>query len=371
MNTNSINWRWSRKAKLLVISALLLLQNFLVMSEIYAEATSSVYIVYTGDKIYQNPETTKKHHFKMLSSLLGSYKHGFSGFAARLTKSQAEEIEKFPEVVSVIPNRIHKLHTTRSWDFIGIHHSSLKASFTENNLGEGTIIGVIDTGIWPESKSFNDEAMGQIPSRWKGVCEVGEQFNTTNCNKKIIGARWFMKGITDHNKNLIHGNGTREFLSARDAIGHGTHTASTAAGYYVENANYRGLAYGLARGGAPLAHLAIYKACWDNSVGGCADADILKAFDKAIHDGVDVLTVSLGVDIPLFSYVDQRDTIAIGSFHATAKGITVICSAGNSGPISQTIANTAPWIVTVAATTIDRAFQAAITLGNNKTVWVR
>ncbi|XP_019464295.1 PREDICTED: subtilisin-like protease SBT3.9 isoform X1 [Lupinus angustifolius] len=380
MNTNSINWRWPRKAKLLVTSALLLLQNFLVISEIYAEETSSVYIVYTGDKIYQNPETAKKYHLKMLSSLLGSkeaaknsilysYKHGFSGFAARLTKSQAEEIEKFPEVVSVIRNRIHKLHTTRSWDFIGIHHSSSKTSYTENNLGEGTIIGVIDTGIWPESRSFNDEAMGQIPSRWKGVCEVGEQFNTTNCNKKIIGARWFMKGITDHNKNLIHGNGTKEFLSARDAIGHGTHTASTAAGYYVENANYRGLAYGLARGGAPLAHLAIYKACWDNSVGGCADADILKAFDKAIHDGVDVLTVSLGVNIPLFSYVDQRDTIAIGSFHATAKGITVVCSAGNSGPISQTIANTAPWIVTVAATTIDRAFQAAITLGNNNTVW--
>jgi hypothetical protein len=90
----------------------------------------------------------------------------------------------------------------------------------------------------------------------------------------------------------------------------------------------------------------------------------------AIHDGVDVLTVSLGITIPLFSYVDQRDTIAIGSFHATSKGITVVCSAGNSGPTSQTITNTAPWLVTVAATTIDRAFPTAITLGNNLTLWV-
>ncbi|KAL2647554.1 hypothetical protein AAZV13_05G125100 [Glycine max] len=376
MDTNSRNWRWARKAQLLIASALLLLQDSLVNS---AEA-SSVHIVYMGDKIYQNPQTTKMYHHKMLSSLLGSkeaaknsilysYKHGFSGFAARLTKYQAEAIAKFPGVVSVIPNGIHKLHTTRSWDFMGVHHSTSKIAFSDSNLGEGTIIGVIDTGIWPESPSFNDEAMGQIPSRWKGICQGGKHFNSTNCNKKIIGARWFMKGISDQTKKLLQGNNSDEYLSARDAIGHGTHTASTAAGYFVGNANYRGLASGLARGGAPLAHLAIYKACWDFPIGDCTDADILKAFDKAIHDGVDVLTVSLGFAIPLFSYVDQRDSLAIGSFHATSKGITVVCSAGNSGPVSQTVTNTAPWIITVGATTIDRAFPAAITLGNNRTVW--
>lgn len=211
--------------------------------------------------------------------------------------------------------------------------------------------------------------MGPIPSRWKGICQVGELFNSTNCNKKIIGARWFIKGITNQTKKLIHSNGTNEFLSARDSDGHGTHTASTAAGYYVGKANYRGLASGLARGGAPLAHLAIYKACWGISVG-CTAADILKAFDKAIHDGVDVLSLSLGISIPLYSYVDRRDSISVGSFHANAKGITVVCSAGNDGPVSQTITNTAPWIITVAATTIDRAFPTAITLGNNRTVWV-
>ncbi|XLR19504.1 hypothetical protein S83_047416, partial [Arachis hypogaea] len=103
-------------------------------------------ILYTwGDKIYDNPDTTKKVHHKILSSLLGSYKYGFSGFAARLTKSQAEEAAKFPGVVSVIPNQIHKLHTTRSWDFLGIHHSSSNTVSNEINLGEGTIIGVIDT----------------------------------------------------------------------------------------------------------------------------------------------------------------------------------------------------------------------------------
>ncbi|KAH9774825.1 subtilisin-like protease SBT3.6 [Citrus sinensis] len=180
--------------------------------------------------------------------------------------------------------------------------------------------------------------MGQapVPPHWKGICQKGEKFNSSNCNRK-------------------------------DAVGHGTHTASTAAGYFVEKANYRGLAAGLARGGAPLAHLAIYKACWDI---GCTDADVLKAFDKAIHDGVDVLSVSIGNEIPLFSYIDQRDSIAIGSFHAIAKGITVVSSAGNDGPVAQTIVNTAPWIITVGATTIDRAFPTAITLGNHQVLWV-
>lgn len=176
--------------------------------------------------------------------------------------------------------------------------------------------------------------------------------------------------MRDEIKMPINETGTIEFLSPRDVIGHGTHTASTAAGYFVQKANYRGLAAGLARGGAPLAHLAIYKACWSIGNGGCSDADLLKAFDKAIHDGVDILSLSVGDDIPLFSYVDQRDSIAIGSFHATAKGISVVCSGGNDGPISQTISNTAPWLITVAATTIDRAFPTAITLGNNRTIWV-
>ncbi|XP_059442359.1 subtilisin-like protease SBT3.9 [Corylus avellana] len=380
MDTNSRNWKWARKNHLLAVVSLFLLQNHLHVSVMFVEAKSSVHIVYMGQKKHDDPETTKKSHHKMLSNFLGSkeaakssilysYRHGFSGFAARFTESQAEAIADFPGVVQVIPNRIHKLHTTRSWDFIGINQHSSTNLLRKSNMGEGTIIGVIDSGVWPESECFNDEAMGPVPSRWKGICQQGERFNSTNCNKKLIGARWFVKGVRDELKMPINETGTIEFLSPRDLIGHGTHTASTAGGYFVEKANYRGLAAGLARGGAPLAHLAIYKACWSIANGGCSDADLLKAFDKAIHDGVDIISLSVGNDIPLFSYVDQRDTIAIGSFHAIAKGISVVCSAGNNGPISQTISNTAPWLITVAATTIDRAFPTAITLGNNRTIW--
>lgn len=153
-----------------------------------------------------------------------------------------------------------------------------------------------------------------------------------------------------------------EFLSPRDAAGHGTHTSSTAAGASIEGASFAELAKGLARGGAPLARIAAYKVCW--SFGGCSSADILAAFDDAISDGVDLISVSLGSLPPLSSYVE--DPVAIGSFHAVTKGIPVVCSAGNIGPSPETVVNTAPWVITVAATTIDRAFPSVITLGSNQ-----
>ncbi|PSS04256.1 Subtilisin-like protease [Actinidia chinensis var. chinensis] len=379
MDIKSSSWRGASKRLYLVILVLLILQSCLKASVIFAEATRNVHIVYMGEKQYEDSTIARKLHHKMLSTLLGSkeaarssilysYKHGFSGFAARLTKFQAEKIAEFPGVVQVFPNRIHKLHTTRSWDFLGLRHHSPKNLVTESNMGDGKIIGVIDSGVWPESESFNDEGMSPIPSHWKGTCQHGAHFDDSNCNKKLIGARWFIEGFKHQVNMPINITNDIEFLSPRDKGGHGTHTASTAAGSFVENANYKGLASGVARGGAPLAHLAIYKACWSIGTGGCADADLLKAFDKAIDDGVDILSVSIGINIPSYSYVDKRDSIAIGSFHATTKGIPVVASAGNDGPFSQTIVNTAPWLITVAATTIDRAFPTAITLGNNRTL---
>ncbi|KAG4211292.1 hypothetical protein ERO13_A02G095500v2 [Gossypium hirsutum] len=332
------------KLNLFVVLTLVSIQ---FLSTFPKAAINNVHIVYMGEKENEDPTLTKMFHSKMLSDLLGSkeaakssmlysYKHGFSGFAARLTDSQAKEIEAFPGVVQVIPNQVHKFHTTRSWDFMGLNDHSTTNLLTKSNMGEGIIIGVIDSGVWPESESFNDRGMNLIPSHWKGICQEGQLFNSSNCNKKLIGARWFVKGILDQNQTPINISNGKDILSARDSSGHGTHTASIAAGNFVVNANYEGLAAGLARGGAPRAHLAVYKVCWSFGHGGCTDADLLKAFDKAIQDGVDILSVSIGLSIPLFSYADQRNSIAIGSFHATAKGITVACSAGNDGPTAMT-----------------------------------
>ncbi|RWR87694.1 subtilisin-like protein protease SBT3.9 isoform X1 [Cinnamomum micranthum f. kanehirae] len=339
-------------------------------------AQSKSYIVYMGERKHSNPSLVVDSHHTILATVLGgskqeaadsifySYKHGFSGFAARLTDSQVEMMAEMPDVVDVIPNDLVKLHTTRSWDYLGLssHHAASNL-LTQSNMGDKAIIGVIDTGIWPESKSFDDKGMGPIPTRWKGTCEGGDQFKSKNCNRKLIGARWFVKGLLEIIKEPINTTAGMEYLSPRDAWGHGTHTSSTAAGSIVHNVSYKGLALGTARGGAPRARLAMYKVCWVTDLGDCSSADILKAFDEAMHDGVDVLSVSLGLGDP---YI--LDVIAVGSLHAVFKGITVVCSAGNSGPSSESVMNVAPWIITVAASTMDRSFPTPIILGNNRTI---
>lgn len=170
--------------------------------------------------------------------------------------------------------------------------------------------------------------------------------------RKLIGARMFYKG---YESDL--GAMDPTLLTPRDNDGHGTHTLSTAAGRIVPASIY-GQAKGLAKGGSPKARVASYKVCWEY---GCSDADILAAFDAAIHDGINVASLSLGGDpIPYF-----EDGIAIGAFHAVRSGIAVVCSAGNSGPLPGSASNLAPWIITVAASTVDRDFESDIRLGNN------
>lgn len=148
-----------------------------------------------------------------------------------------------------------------------------------------------------------------------------------------------------------------DFLSPRDLGGHGTHTASIAAGNLVANVSNLG---GEARGGAPRARLAIYKACWGKT-GGCSSAGIVKAIDHAIHDGVDIISLSVSMGMLEFPYA---------TLHAVLEGKTVVVSGGNDGPQPQSITNDAPWILTVAASTIDRSFPTVITLGNNRTLVV-
>lgn len=146
--------------------------------------------------------------------------------------------------------------------------------------------------------------------------------------------------------------------------GHGTHTSSTAVGSLVQNASLYGLAGGTARGAVPSARVAMYKVCWDTF--GCSDMDLLAAFEAAINDGVDIISISIG---GIFVGYDV-DSIAIGAFHAMKKGILTVASAGNSGPSLGTVTNHAPWILTVAASGIDRAFRSDVRLGNGKSVIV-
>ena len=78
-------------------------------------------------------------------------------------------------VVSVFPNGKKKLLTTRSWDFIGFPVEANRTT-TESDI----IVGMLDTGIWPESASFSDEGYGPPPTKWKGTCQTSSNFT---CNK--------------------------------------------------------------------------------------------------------------------------------------------------------------------------------------------
>lgn len=176
--------------------------------------------------------------------------------------------------------------------------------------------------------------------------------------RKLIGARIFNKNYEAEYRKLDPFNHT-----ARDFIGHGTHTLSTAAGNFAPDATIFGNGNGTAKGGSPRARVAAYKVCWSTTdAGGCHEADILEAFDHAIHDGVDVISISLGASDP---YIEAlfTDGISIGSFHAAARNIVVVCSAGNDGPAPRTVTNVAPWSFTVAASTIDREFTSKISVG--------
>lgn len=355
---------------------------FLLLSALFFKPTFATknavkksYVVYLGAHSHTfevsliDLNRVRETHYEFLGSFLGSsdkakdaifysYTRHINGFAARLEDEEAAQIAKHPKVVSVFLNKARKLHTTRSWDFLGLEDNGLihpASIWKKARFGEDTIIGNLDTGVWPESKSFIDEGMGPVPSKWKGVCQNGADAGF-RCNRKLIGARYFNKGYAS-----VVGPLNSTFNSPRDTEGHGSHTLSTAGGNFVAGASVFGYGNGTAKGGSPKARVAAYKVCFP-PVGGneCFDADILAAFDMAIQDGVDVLSVSLGGDAaPFFN-----DSVAIGSFHAVKNGILVVCSAGNSGPDDGTVSNVAPWQITVGASTMDRQFPTYVVLGN-------
>ncbi|KAJ4828047.1 hypothetical protein Tsubulata_028119 [Turnera subulata] len=331
-----------------------------------------LYIVYMGEHSHPDSESVIKANHEMLTTVTGSfdaaqevaihhYTKSFRGFSAKLTQVQAQQLAESHSVVSVFESRMNKLHTTHSWDFLGLnsHYQSHRPSMVSR--AANVIVGVVDTGVWPESKSFNDEGLGPVPTKFKGSCVPGQNFTLANCNRKLIGARFYSKGL-EAELGPFEGLGLTFFRSARDSDGHGTHTASTIAGSVVPDVSLHGMARGTARGGAPNARLAIYKACWFNL---CSDSDILSAMDDAIHDGVDVLSLSLASDPPEPIYFENA--VAIGAFHAFRKGVLVSCSAGNSF-LPGTVSNVAPWILTAAASSIDREFNSNIYLGNSEIV---
>ncbi|GMI72583.1 hypothetical protein like AT3G46850 [Hibiscus trionum] len=316
-----------------------------------ANANRKSYIVYMGDRLDDDASTSLLHTSMLQDafgseskSVLCSYKKSFNGFVVDLNEEEAQKMAGMDGVVSVFPNGKRKLHTTKSWDFMGFPQQVERAAM-ENDV----IIGVFDTGIWPESLSFDDKGIAPPPTKWKGSCQVDPSLNFT-CNNKIIGAKYYRSDGMFFPSDLV---------SPRDSDGHGTHTASTAAGNSVNGVSLFGFGSGTARGGVPSARIAVYKICWAD---GCQDADILAAFDDAISDGVDIISISVGGGATDGYF---EDPISIAAFHAMKNGVLTISSAGNDGPGRSTISNFSPWSISVAASTIDRKFSTMVRLGDN------
>ncbi|MQM04235.1 hypothetical protein Taro_037029 [Colocasia esculenta] len=197
--------------------------------------------------------------------IIYSYEIAFHGFAARLSEEEAALLEQQHGVVAVFPEVVYKLHTTRSPGFLGLQLEAFMGVWANAISSHDVIVGVLDTGIWPESLSFSDAGMGPVLAWWKGACEVGGDFASKHCNRTIVGARTFYRsykasaGVIDEREK-----------TPRDRDGHGTHTAATVAGSAVPNASLLGYAPGTARGMAPAVRVAAYKVCWPRGPGGAS-----------------------------------------------------------------------------------------------------
>jgi hypothetical protein len=310
---------------------------------------------------------------------LYSYGFTFNGFAAKLTDKQAAAIQTQDGVVSVSKDEALKVDTSSTPQFLGLtapgglwDQLGGIGDKKTTGAGDGIIIGMVDTGIWPESKSFSDrDASGkllyqQIPG-FHGKCEsngtTDGSWNANTCNQKIIAAQHFNAGWGGDAG--VHAALPWEFLSPRDYTGHGSHTSSTAGGNNGVQPDGPAAPFGPISGMAPRARIAVYKVCWetlDPNAGGCFTSDSVAAIDQAVADGVDVINFSISGTLNNF-----LSPVEVAFLNAADAGVFVATSAGNSGPTTGTVAHPSVWVTTVAAGTHNRNGIGSVTLGNGAT----
>jgi Subtilase family/Fibronectin type-III domain/PA domain/Peptidase inhibitor I9 len=317
---------------------------------------------------------------------LYDYRYAYNGFAAELSPAQVEKLETLSSVLSVEPVQEWEPQTADTPRFLGLTDrkglweqlggpSSRRGGDDDddddddgrNGAGEGIVVGVIDTGIWPEHPSVSDRVGKKVVYNkikgWKGICQTtgDSSWNASHCNRKLIGARFFIEGFDEFSPVPLAPN---DFRSPRDSDGHGTHTSTTAAGNHGVQPTGAAAGFGKVSGMAPRARIAAYKTCWDDgnpATGGCFTNDTAAAIDQAVADGVDVINFSIsGTTSSFLNVVEQA------AFNAAAAGVFVAMSAGNT-PGASTVAHPSPWLTTVAASTHDRVALGRVTLGDGQT----
>ena len=313
---------------------------------------------------------------------LYDYAYSFNGFASQLSLEQANKIASIDGVKAVSPDELQQMDTSSTPTFLGLDAPGGLWDQLGGvaNAGEGIIIGLIDSGIWPESLSFTDrvDKISGIPSYaptaklvyqqipgWHGKCTPGEDFNDSMCNQKLIGAQYFNAGWGGDAG--IDAQRPWEFTSPRDYNGHGTHTSSTAGGNHGVPTTGQASVFGPISGMAPRARIAMYKALWslqDGSQASGYTSDLVAAINQAVADGVDVINYSISGTLTNF-----LDPVQVAYLYAARAGVFVSASAGNSGPAVSTVAHPGPWLTTVAAGTHNRSGDGSVTLGNGATYY--
>ena len=323
---------------------------------------------------------------------LYSYTTAINAAAVQLTAEQAAELSRQKNVLAVTPDEVRSLDTVSSPSFLGLEGSGGNVWEQVGGVdqsGAGVVVGVLDSGYWPESPSFagaplataksvSPTAPGPVFSTarsaggakvtlfqkadgdvFTGACVAGQQFAATLCNTKVISARYYDSGFVSSVKHKDWSDA--EYRSTRDGDGHGSHTASTAAGNHGVPMSIEGRSFGEGSGMAPGAKLAIYKVCWndnDPDTGGCYTSDSVAAINQAVQDGVDVLNYSISG-----ATTTVVDAVEYAFFGAASAGVFVAASAGNSGPGASTVAHNSPWLTTVAAST-HALYEGTVVLGD-------
>ncbi len=283
----------------------------------------------------------------------------YGGIALSVPANQARDLLKLPGVAAVQQDNAQKLLTDSSGEFIGAPtiYNQLGGSASS---GKGVIVGILDSGAWPEHPSYADPGtLPAPPATADGtprICDFGDNPLTPAtdvyvCNHKLIGGRPFL----DTYNAVVGGEVYSD--SARDSNGHGTHTSTTSAGGPVANANPLGINRGPIRGIAPAAAVSVYKVC---GAAGCYQSDSAAAVARAILDGVRVINFSISGGSDPYS-----DPVELAFLDAYAAGVFVAASAGNSGPGADTTDHRSPWVTTVAASTQSRTFRSTISLAGD------
>jgi len=317
------------------------------------------------------------------ATLLTSYPVAYGGLAMTVRATDAKTVLTVPGIAAVQDNSLQHLPSSDSGASSAAGAAAASAPVAEpvasapaaidndastfigadkvwpslggrDKAGEGVIIGVIDTGIWPEHPMLADNGISH-PDGGPWACEFGNGGDDAfDCNDKLVGAYAFLD--TYHALNAI---GAEDFCtasdcSARDSEGHGAHTATTAAGSYVSTAPIFGVDRGPASGIAPGASVIAYRAL---GPGGGYTSDLLASVQQAILDGVDVLNYSISGSGSVYT-----DAVELAFLDAYAAGVAVNASAGNDGPGASTANHAGPWVTTVAASTFDRQYSSTLTL---------